>query len=309
MKFYRDFPDLDKSKKRVVTIGTYDGVHKGHSNLLNTINSISEKENLESVLVTFEPHPRTVVSSDFKLKILTTLDEKKEVLEKYGIDNLLVINFTEEFRNLNAEEFIEKLIIPKLNPAHFVIGHDHKFGRDRKGDGDFLSELGAKYGFSVRVVPEVKQDDVTISSTLIRNSLLNGNLEEANFYLDRNYTLTGNVVEGAGRGRLIGFPTANVIPSDENKLIPAEGVYAVKIHLNGSEYSGILNIGKRPTFEENNEPVIEAHLFNFKDEIYSETLTLEFIARIREEKKFSSKEALIEQINKDIEETKLKLTN
>ena len=229
---------------------------------------------------------------------------KKKFLKNTGIDSLLVINFTEEFRNLNAAEFIENLIIPKLNPGHFVIGHDHKFGRDRKGNGDFLSELGSRYGFSVTVVPEVKHGDDTISSTIIRNSLLAGELDAANFYLDRNYTLSGSVVKGAGRGRMIGFPTANVIPLDENKLIPADGVYAVKVTVKNSRYSGILNIGRRPTFEENSEPVIEVHLFNFKEEIYSEILTLEFVSRIREERKFPDKEALIKQIESDIKETK-----
>lgn len=309
MKFYRDFPEIDSLRKRVVTIGTYDGVHKGHSGLLNTLKKISLDENLESVLVTFEPHPRTVVTNDYKIKILTTLEEKKEVLESFEIDMLMVINFTDEFRNLTAEEFIENFLIPRVNPAHIVIGHDHKFGKDRKGDGNFLESLGVKFGFKVTTVSEVKQDGNMISSTIIRHAISEGRIEKANFDLGRNYSLLGNVIKGAGRGRVIGFPTANIKPSDENKLIPAEGVYAIKFIVKNKSYNGVLNIGKRPTFETFSEPVIEAHLFDFNDDIYSEVVKLEFVARIREEKKFNNKEELVKQIINDIAKTKKILNN
>ncbi|MBU1099840.1 MAG: bifunctional riboflavin kinase/FAD synthetase [Bacteroidetes bacterium] len=302
MKIFTEFPEIDKDIKTVVTIGTFDGVHIGHSDLLRTVNTLSDNGKHKSVLVTFEPHPRTVVSEGYKIKILTTLEEKAEVLETYGIENIVVVNFTEKFSQLNAEEFIEKYLIQKLNPNHIVIGYDHKFGKDRKGDGAYLNSFSQKYNFTVTTVPAVKINSETVSSTKIRNALLAGDLENANFYLARPYSLAGVVVPGAQRGRDLGFPTANVKPVDENKLIPKDGVYIVECSLDGDKFNGVLNVGSRPTFGDSVETVIEVHLFELNRDLYQSRINVNFLSRIRDEIKFSSKEDLIKQIKKDIDE-------
>lgn len=304
MKIFTEFPKIDKNKKAVVTIGTFDGVHLGHSDLLRSVMDLSKSGNHESVLITFEPHPRTVVSTDYKIKILTTLEEKAKVLEIYGIENIVVVNFTEDFSQLNAKEFIENYLIQKLNPAHIVIGYDHKFGKDRKGDGEYLSNYGETHGFKVTTVPAVKINGETISSTKIRNALLEGDLRNTNFYLNRAYSIAGVVVPGAQRGRDLGFPTANVKPVDDNKLIPKDGVYVVKCSVEGNSYDGVLNIGTRPTFEDSVETVIEVHLFELNTDLYQKRINVEFLSRLRDEKKFSNKEDLIKQINTDIIKTK-----
>ena len=233
------------------------------------------------------------------MQLLATLDEKKILFEELKIDNLFVINFTMEFAKISSDDFVKNYLIDKLNAKHVVIGYDHKFGKNRNGDKSTLKEFGIKYGFDVTCMDEFQSEGDTISSTVIRNLLQTGEVDTANSYLGRNYSFFGKVVEGAKRGREIGFPTANIEIDNPYKLVPANGVYIVKASLDNQSLYGIMNIGIRPTFENENNKVIEMHIFDFNKNIYGKEIKIEFIKRIRSEKKFNSKEELINQITKD----------
>ena len=312
MKIYTDNSDYIKDKITIATVGTFDGVHEGHLNILDLMLERAKDVQGKSVLITFNPHPRTVVSEEFKTNLLTTLDEKIELLEKLGIDEVFVINFTKEFSQLTYEEFIEQIIVNKIGASEVIIGHDHKFGKDRNGNEKKLREISSEENFNVTAVEAKKVDSEIISSTKIRNALTNGNVELANNYLGWNYYFSGHVVKGAERGRLLGFPTANIEVNDNNKLIPKSGVYAVKCYLKNKMINGVMNIGNRPTFNDTANRIIEIHLFDFSDYIYGESVKIEFVQRIRDEKKFESKEKLIEQIaldKKSAEKILIKLTN
>lgn len=302
MEVFSDKNDIQKLKNTCVTIGTFDGLHVGHQDILNVLTNIAKEKNLQSTVVSFDPHPRRVVKESYDIKILTTIDEKKEILESLGIDNFYLINFTPEFSQQSSDEFVKNYIVGRFDAKHVVVGHDHKFGKDRGGDADSLSELGKQYGFDVTSVDAIKLDDEIISSTNIRNALIDGDIEKANAFLGRSYSLQGEVVTGAKRGRILGFPTANLGMSNMNKLIPQTGVYAVGCELNGEKLNGVMNIGYRPTFDDVTELVPEVHIFNFNRNIYGEILKVNFIQRIRAEKKFGSKEELIEQIELDKKE-------
>jgi riboflavin kinase/FMN adenylyltransferase len=299
MKIYDDSSGFIKNRKTVVTVGTFDGLHKGHIKIIETMKKISAEIDGTTLMVTFEPHPRSVVSEDFDLKLLTPADEKKKILEETGLENLVVLNFTKEFSRLTSEEFIRHYIVGKFGTSCMVVGHDHKFGRDRLGDESKLREVGKQYGFEVTAVPAETIEGEIISSTKIRNLLAEGNVEKAGLMLGRNYCISGIVVKGAQRGRLLGFPTANIKPENELKAVPKRGVYVVGCSCSGKKLFGIMNIGIRPTFENTNSQVIEVYLFNFEEEIYGERISVDFIKRLREEKKFDSKEELILQIEVD----------
>ncbi len=304
MEIFDGNSNIEKSKNTVVTIGTFDGVHRGHQQILNEMLKISREKGFRNFVITFEPHPRTVVSKKFDIRLLTTLSEKKEIFKSFGIENLMIIKFTEEFSKLTSVEFIKQYICDKIGARHVVIGYDHKFGRDREGDENALREMGKEYGFEVTRVPPMKENGVVISSTLIRNLLLDGKIEEANNYLGRNYCLSGKVVPGAGRGIVLGFPTANIQPEDKQKLIPANGVYAVSVKVENKVYFGVMNIGFRPTFNQTPHAITEVHILNFNKKIYGENIKVEFIKRLRDEKKFGGKNELIKQIEEDIRRTK-----
>ncbi|MBL1212297.1 MAG: bifunctional riboflavin kinase/FAD synthetase [Ignavibacteriae bacterium] len=299
MKIYTDNSDIKTDKDKVVTVGTFDGVHQGHLNIIDLLISKTEEINGESILITFDPHPRTVVSGGFKNQLLTTLDEKIELMEKFGVDEVFVINFTKEFAQTTYEEFIKKIIVDKVNAKYVVIGHDHKFGKDRNGNETKLRELAEKMNFEVSAVEAKKVDGEVVSSTKIRKALTEGRIKEANIFLGWNYYFSGKVIKGAKRGRLLGFPTANIKLLDENKVIPKSGVYAVKCSLNNQIIFGVMNIGNRPTFNDIDYIIIEVHLIDFNKFIYDEILKIEFVERIRDEQKFESRESLIEQITKD----------
>lgn len=304
MNIFDENSNIEKSKNTVVTIGTFDGVHRGHRKILDELIRISKEENSRNFVITFEPHPRTVVSQNFDIRLLTTLEEKKEIFRLYGIENLMIINFTKEFSKLTSEEFIRKFICNKIGARHVVIGYDHKFGRNRDGNESTLRNLGEKLGFDVTQVPPITENGVIISSTLIRNLLMDGKIEEANNYLGRNYSLSGKVVHGAGRGISLGFPTANLQPDSKQKLIPANGVYAVSVKLENKVYFGVMNIGFRPTFNQTPHAITEVHILDFNKNIYNENIEVQFVKRLRDEKKFGSKEQLVQQIENDIKRTK-----
>jgi riboflavin kinase / FMN adenylyltransferase len=299
MKVYREDSEIINAKNAVVTVGSFDGLHIGHFKILDKVKECAAQNNGSSVVVTFEPHPRSVVSQNFDLKILTTLDEKIEILEKAEIENLVVIDFTKEYSQLTSEEFIKQCIVEKIGASHMVIGHDHKFGKDRLGDVDKLKEIGSKYKFNVSAVTPLSVDGEIVSSTAIRSALVEGNIEKADSFLGRNYLLNGKVVIGAQRGRLLGFPTANILPDDAKKAVPVNGVYFTACEFENEKHYGIMNIGYRPTFERKHELVLEVHILNFNRDIYGKQFKVSFLKRLREEKKFESKDALIHQMELD----------
>ena len=310
MKVYTEASENINTKNAVVTVGSFDGLHIGHFKILNEVKKVAADKNGNSFVVTFEPHPRFVLSKDFDMKLLTSLDEKKEVLENAGIENLMVINFTKEFSQQTSDQFIKRFIVDKIGAAHMVIGHDHKFGKDRLGDVNILSQVGRLNNFDVTDVSAESLNGEIISSTKIRNALAEGNIERANLFLGRNYSFSGNVVIGAQRGRTLGFPTANIKLDEPRKAVPKNGVYIVKCFLNEEVHTGIMNLGYRPTFENKHELVLEAHLLDFDRDIYGSDMKIEFLKRLRDEKKFDSKEMLIHQIESDkLEAQKEKLTN
>lgn len=299
MKVHTEIKEYIKQKNTVVTVGTFDGLHRGHLKILDTMKSIAGKINGTSVMVTFDPHPRKIISKDYNLKMLTTPEEKIALLNDTGIDHLLVIKFTEEFSQLTSDEFIKQIIVDTIGAAHMVVGHDHKFGRDRLGDENKLREVGKQYNFDVTSVPAERINDEIISSTKIRNSLFEGDIEKANLFLGRNYSMSGTVVKGAQRGRTLGFPTANIQPESPDKAIVKRGVYAVSCRCESEQHFGVMNIGLRPTFGGTPVLVIEVHLLNFNRDIYGEKIYIEFMKRLRDEKKFETKEELINQIEID----------
>lgn len=299
IKVFRDISEIIKDENTAVTIGTFDGLHIGHQNILNVLNNKAKQNNCRTFVVTFEPHPRLVLSKENGIKILTPINEKIKVFENSGVENLLIVNFTKEFSRQTSVEFIENLIIDKIGAKEIVIGYDHKFGKDRGGDESTFRRLADKHNFELTVVSAKTINDEIVSSTKIRHALINGDLDKVNSYLNRNYFIFGKVVKGAGRGKTLGFPTANIQLFDEKKLIPKTGVYAVRCLIAGKTVFGVMNIGVRPTFENLDEPVIEVHLFDFNKDIYGESIELELLKRIRDEKKYSSKEELVNQIEKD----------
>ncbi len=301
MNVYNDIDKLNFSAGSVTTVGTFDGLHAGHLQLINEMILQSKELGLPNILVTFYPHPRDVVSSDNKVKVLSTLEEKLIILESLGVDNVFVINFTKEFSQIPYEVFLEEYIIKKLNVKALIIGHDHRFGKNREGDAAKLQEYATKNYFKIISVSSQSVEEQVVSSTKIRHCLLNCDIELANKYLQKRYYIAGIVVKGSQRGRLLGFPTANIMPADE-KLLPKTGVYAVSCKIEDKVYFGMMNIGNRPTFDLLIEPVIEINLFNFNADIYDKFAWVEIYKFIREEKKFNSKEELIQKLNSDKEE-------
>ena len=298
LNIYNNLSNYKPTNKSVLTLGTFDGVHLGHLRLLKKIVDDSKKERLESIVLTFFPHPRMVLQNDSELKLLNTIEEKAELLENSGIDNLIVHPFDQEFSRLSAEEFVKEILVEKLNIKKIVIGYDHRFGRNRTATIEDLIEFGKTYDFEVEQISAEEINDVTISSTKIRNSLKNGDIKQANKFLGYNYTLSGIVVSGKKIGRTIGFPTANLKINEDYKLIPKDGVYIVSSVINNTTVYGMMNIGKNPTFSEN-ENSLEVYFFNLNKDLYGLSLTISFIDRIRDEIKFKSIEELKNQIETD----------
>ncbi|MBD3615653.1 MAG: bifunctional riboflavin kinase/FAD synthetase [Gracilimonas sp.] len=302
-----ELKDITHQPNSVVTVGTFDGVHQGHRALMDAVVSKAKIRNARSVVVTFDPHPREIINpGKGGIKLLTTLKERCEILEDLGVDVLLVIPFDRDFSLLTSEEFVRKIIHKKIGVSEFVIGYDHHFGRDREGTIDTIRNLGEELGFDSYVVSKQEMGDVTISSTVIRKTLSeSGDVKKAAEYLNRNYLLNGIVLHGDERGRTIGYPTANLKPEHENKVIPKNGVYAVKVRVAGNWYGAMMNIGVRPTFGED-ERTLEVHIFDFNKEVYGQTIQVRFIDRIRDEQKFKGINELKAQLDSD-KETSLKI--
>lgn len=299
--------DVDKNilfEESVVTIGTFDGLHEGHFEIISELKSKAEELNLKTVVITFYPHPRTVLAKDYHLKLLTPISEKQELFSKLNVDYLYIISFTEEFAQKTYKEFFDQVLLNRVHANHLVIGYDHKFGKDRSGDINSLIEYTKQNRIGITVVGPKEINNEVVSSTKIRNALLDGDVKRASKMLGRNYFLDGVVVEGAKRGRDLGFPTANLGLREDNKLVPKNGVYTVKVILGDASYYGVANIGLRPTFNHVSEPITEVHIFDFSADIYGSDIKVEFIDRIRDEKKFSSKEELEENIKFDVNEAK-----
>lgn len=290
-----------KARKPVVTIGTFDGVHLGHQKVIARLREIACEHNGESVIFTFYPHPRLVTSpTETTLRLLTTLEEKKELFAQSGIDHLIVFPFTKEFSQLTYAEFVEEILVNKLHTHCLVLGYDHRFGKNREGGFEYLQNCADKFGFEIEKLDAFLVDEAQVSSTRIRMALEKGDVALANRFLGYRFSLHGTVVEGQRVGRKLGFPTANIQASDPHKLIPGYGVYAVEVILSGKKYGGMLNIGSRPTFNKNaDNRSIEVHIFNFSGDLYNKEITLVFAGKIRDEQKFSGVETLTEQLKKD----------
>jgi riboflavin kinase/FMN adenylyltransferase len=308
MQVFNSIRDFTKNKNTILTLGTFDGIHPGHLKIIDRLVDCSKEKGCRNVVITFYPHPRTVLSSGNDIKMLTTQEERKNLLVKHGVENFLTINFTKEFASLTAEEFIYDYLINGIGVSEIVLGHDHHFGKGRSGNVELLKKIGAKENFSVITVDAFYINNEVVSSTKIRNALIEGDLKKANSLLGRNYSFSGTVIGGDKRGRELGYPTANIKLSSQEKLLPAIGIYAVRVLLENEEHIGLLSIGKRPTFYNAGELVTEVYIYNFNCEIYGEVVTIELVERLRGEEKFNSSEDLINQMDKD-KENGLKIFN
>ena len=282
----------------VITIGTFDGVHIGHRKIIKRIVESAENSALESAVLTFFPHPRMVLQKEVGIELINTIEERKQILENTGIDHLIVHPFTRAFSRLTAQEYIEEVLVKKLQAKKVIIGYDHRFGRNRNADIEDLKKYGEKYGFEVEEISKQDVDEVAVSSTKIRKALQEGDVEKANTYLGSNFLLTGTIVKGKGLGKDLGFPTANLKIEETYKLIPKTGVYVVKALIDDEEFFGMMNIGYNPTVG-GSEKTIETYFFNLDKNLYGKKLQIEMLKRIREEKKFSGVEELIKAMKED----------
>ncbi len=304
MRVFREIPkDKNLFKNPVLTIGNFDGIHIGHQKIIKTLLAKAKEVNGEAIILTFDSHPRKILSPKNPPPIITSANEKIDVLQKHGICNIILLDFTLEIANTTAEEFYTELS-EKIGLKEIVIGYDHAFGKNRQGNLEFLKDLEVKSGIKVTRVEEENLKEKPASSTWIREEILKGNVHLVDTLLNRSYSLYGHITKGKGRGKGLGFPTANIIPDDEDKIIPAKGVYAVKVKFLGMEKLGMLNIGYNPTFG-NTQKTIEVNILDYSGNIYDEHISVEFHQRLRDEIKFHNKEDLISQLEKDRENVTL----
>lgn len=302
MNEYQDFHSIEKIHHPVITIGTFDGVHIGHQKIIKQLNEEAEKVNGESVLFTFYPHPRMVLYPESHgIKLIQTQEEKLAKLQKMGLKNCIVFPFTFEFSRMTALEFVRDFLVNKLHVKKLVIGYDHQFGKNREGSIQFLKAICDTYDFEVIEIPAQDIDEVNVSSTKIRDAILEGNIEKANDYLGDRFELSGTVVKGNQLGRTIGYPTANIVLNSDLKLIPGNGVYAVRVLVRGTWFDGMMNIGMRPTVSSNGGRTIEVNIFDFDETIYDETVTVQFLSKWRDEQKFNGLDELKNQLKIDEE--------
>lgn len=298
MKIFQSIKSFKAVKPTIVTIGTFDGVHLGHKKILDQIISSAQNLHCESLVLTFFPHPRIVLQEGSEMKQLNTLEEKTKLLADLGIDNLIIHPFDKEFSRLTAEEFVKEVLVDIFKVKKIIIGHDHRFGRNRTANIDDLIDFGDTYGFEVEQISVQEIDEVSISSTKIRNALLEGDIELATAYLGYNFSLTGVVSKGKQLGRTIGFPTANINIAEGYKLIPQNGVYIAKSMIDGKVVYGMMNIGTRPTVDGTTQ-TIEINFFDFNQDLYNQKITVSLLKRIRSEQKFESIDALKNQLSSD----------
>ncbi|MBP9095574.1 MAG: bifunctional riboflavin kinase/FAD synthetase [Ignavibacteria bacterium] len=300
----REPDEIVYDKKTVVTVGTFDGVHIGHQQIIGELNRLKEEKNLRSILITFDPHPQIVLRNRSKdVKLLTSTEEKLELLKKFPLDTVYIINFSKEFAATPAETFFTDYIVNRIGLNDLVIGYDHMFGKNREGSIETVNALSNKFGFSVHKVPEFKIDDKNISSTEIRKLLEEGDVNAAKFFLGRFYEIEGTIVQGAKRGRELGYPTANLQIEDDNKQIPKNGIYAVEVLYDKNIFRGMMSIGHNPTVNDTDEIFLEVNIFNFDKDIYGEKIKIRFVEYIREEVKFNSLEELTKKLDEDKQKT------
>ncbi|MCH2213824.1 MAG: bifunctional riboflavin kinase/FAD synthetase [Flavobacteriales bacterium] len=300
MEVYHRVSEFKPKSGTIITVGTFDGVHIGHKTILSRIIDLAREQSAESALLTFWPHPRLVLfPDDNELKLLSTLEERIQLLDNAGLDHLIIHPFTKDFSRITALEYVRDILVRDLNVSKLVIGYDHHFGRNREGNLNQLKGMAPDYGFELEEISAQDIDDVNVSSTKIRNALIEGDLKRANEFLGYYYSVSGIVVKGERVGRTIGFPTANVEPLETYKLIPGNGVYSVVVRLESGTYQGMANLGMRPTVNESRDPILEVNLFNFKDDLYGKEITVTFVDRIRDEIKFDSLDQLKAQLEND----------
>lgn len=307
MKIYNHLSEYQSNQKAFITIGTFDGVHIGHQKVIKKLIKNAHKKNAISVLLTFFPHPRMVLQKDLDIKLINTINERIQLLEKIGLDVLIIQPFTEEFSRLSALEFTRNILVNKLNVSKLIIGYDHHFGKNREGNFEQLAEYAYTYGFKLKRISQKDVNNIAVSSTKIRRAIENGEIEKANKYLGYYFMLSGKVVKGNNLGEKIGFPTANLQILETYKLIPKTGVYVVKSMINNQTIFGMMNIGFRPTVSGKNQ-TIEIHFFNFNADLYEKFIQIEIISYIRDEQKFESVNALKNQLIKDKSKS-LKIVN
>jgi len=300
LKTHSSASEFSSTTKTVVTIGTFDGVHLGHRKILQRLNSIAEQKNLESALLTFFPHPRMVLQQNQDLKLINTIDERKNLLADTAIDHLIIEPFTVEFSRLTAEEYIKNYLVDYLNAKVIIVGYDHRFGRNRKANIENLKEFAKAYDFEVVEISKQDIDDVAVSSTKIRNAINDGDIHLANLYLSTPFMLSGTIVKGKQIGKTIGYPTANLKIEEDYKIIPKNGVYVVRSMIDSNAYYGMMNIGHNPTIAEGSgEKFIETYFFDFQGNLYGKRLKIEILKRIRDEKKFDGLDQLVEAMKND----------
>ncbi|MEO5675424.1 MAG: bifunctional riboflavin kinase/FAD synthetase [Chitinophagales bacterium] len=308
MLVHRNFDSLPVFQNAVITIGTFDGVHRGHQKLIEKTREKALQIRGENVLITFDPHPRTIVfQNEDTLRLLSTMDEKIKLLEQYGADHLVIVPFTREFSLLSAKDYVEKFLVSHFHPAVIVIGYNHQFGHHRDGNIELLRKLSAQYHFQVEEIPKQMVDEIEVSSTRIRIALQEGDVKTTSHLLGHYYSLSGRVIRGEQLGRKLGFPTANLSVPEMFKLIPADGVYAVTINIDQETRNGVMSIGMRPTVNGSHR-TIETYIFDFAADLYEKVITVNFIGWIREEIKFESLDLMAEEIGRDVIRAKKILT-
>lgn len=304
MKIYNHIDEFKQIHNAVVTIGTFDGVHIGHQKIISRLQEVAKKSGGETVILTFFPHPRMILHpDDLNIKLISTMDEKAEKLAALGIDHLIITPFTRDFSNLTPQEYIKEILVEKIGTRHIIIGYDHRFGKDRKGGLKELQSFASDFGFDVEEIPEQDINDVAVSSTKIRNAILSGDAKTASEFLGYAFQLNGKVIKGDQLGRVLGFPTANLFIEENYKLIPSDGIYAVSIEFNTEELNskkaiGMAYIGHRPTINGMSRN-IEVNIFDFDEDIYGQTIRVNFLDYLRGDEKFNSLEDLRQQLTKD----------
>lgn len=298
MNVFSSVSSYNISKPSVVTIGTFDGVHIGHRAILERLTKSAQSKNLDSVVLTFFPHPRMVLQKDAQIKLINTINEREELLKNSGIDNLIIHPFTLDFSRLTALEFVRDVLVSQLNLKKIIIGYDHRFGRNRNANIEDLKEFGKTYDFEVVEISAQQLEEVSVSSTKIRKALEKGNIETANQYLGYPFMLSGSIVTGRGIGKTLDFPTANLHIKEDYKLIPKEGVYIVRSDISGKKVYGLTNIGTNPTVG-GTKKTIETYFLDYNEDLYNQPVQLKFLTRIRNEKKFQSKKDLKKAIRDD----------